>query len=188
MNNFCGLRLSTVGMVVGWLNLIGGLLSTILLSIALTRIDDIVSAIHRSIGNNSDLDTVDMRLIVIIAISVYLTTSLANVIASMLLIVGTVKERHLLLAPWLINAYIFIFFNAVNFVYMIFVSIFKDVPINVAIPTLLYTGVSLAIQIVIWNAIYSLYKQIRANRDQQQRLLTAPTTLPDYTRLPYIVK
>ncbi|KAL9916816.1 uncharacterized protein LOC119635878 [Glossina fuscipes] len=188
MNNLCGLRLSTVGMVVGWLNLVGGLLSTILLSIGLTRLDDIVDAIYKSIGPDSDLDSVDIRLIVLIAISVYLTTSLANVIASMLLIIGTVKERHLLLAPWLINAYIFIFFNAVNFVYMIFVSIFKDVPVGVAIPTLLYTGISLVIQIVIWNAIYSLYKQIRANRDQQQRLLTAPTTLPDYTRLPYEVK
>ncbi|KAI9583418.1 hypothetical protein GQX74_005166 [Glossina fuscipes] len=121
MNNLCGLRLSTVGMVVGWLNLVGGLLSTILLSIGLTRLDDIVDAIYKSIGPDSDLDSVDIRLIVLIAISVYLTTSLANVIASMLLIIGTVK-------------------------------------------------------------------QIRANRDQQQRLLTAPTTLPDYTRLPYEVK
>uniref|UniRef100_D3TLS1 Hypothetical conserved protein n=1 Tax=Glossina morsitans morsitans TaxID=37546 RepID=D3TLS1_GLOMM len=187
MNNLCGLRLSTVGMVVGWLNLVGGLLSTILLSIALTRVDDIVDAIYKSIGPDSDLDAVDIRLIVLIAISVYLTTSLANVISSMLLLIGTVKERHLLLAPWLINAYIFIFFNAVNFAYMIFVSIFKDVPVNVAIPTLLYTGISLIIQIVIWNAIYSLYKQIRANRDQQQRLLTAPT-MPDYPRLPYEFK
>lgn len=181
MNNFCGLRLSTVGIVVGWFNLIGAVFTTIILSVAFTRIDDIVKLIEDEM-NDVNNDEVGIRTAVIIALSVYLTTSIANVIASAMLIVGTVKERHLLLTPWLINAYIFIFFNVLNFIYMIYVAVAKSLPIGSILLALISTGISLAIQCSIWNAIYSLFKQIRANRDLQQRLLPASSSSPpNYT-------
>ncbi|KAM7345053.1 uncharacterized protein ACRADG_011521 [Cochliomyia hominivorax] len=177
MNHLCGIRLSTVSMVVGWLNLIGAIFSTIILIVAFARLDEVIKMIQEEMDNKN----VDISTTVIIALSVYLTISLANVFASAILIVGTVKERHLLLAPWLINAYIFIFFNVLNFIYMIYVSIAASFPIGSVIFGILTAGLSLAIQCTIWNAIYSHYKQLRANSDLQQRLLPTSSSGPSYT-------
>ncbi|XP_065367315.1 uncharacterized protein LOC135960051 [Calliphora vicina] len=183
MNHLCGIRLSTVGVVVGWFNLIGAVFSTILLIVAFTRIDEVVQMIEEQM---KDPNNVDIRTAVIIALSIYLTVSLANVFASAMLIVGTVKERHLLLTPWLINAYIFIFFNVLNFIYMTYVSIVSSVPIGSMIFAIVAAGLSLVFQCTIWNAIYSLYQQIRANRDLQQRLLptTSNNSYTNYTKMP----
>ena len=57
MNHFCGLRLSTVGMVVGWFTLIGAVFSTIIMIVAFTRIDDIVQMIEEQINDaNKDFN------------------------------------------------------------------------------------------------------------------------------------
>ncbi|XP_073845140.1 uncharacterized protein [Musca autumnalis] len=190
MNSLCGFRLSTVGIVIGWFNLIGSIFSTIILCVAFTRLDELVKFIQDNVDTSNATDNVGIRTAVIITLCVYLTTSVTNVIASSLLIVGTVKERHLLLAPWLVNAYIFIFYNVLNFIYMIYVSIAKGLPVGSVIGTLIGTALSLVIQLIIWNAIYSLFKQIRANRDLQQRLLptTSAAQYPNYTKMPPTVE
>ncbi|XP_058976514.1 uncharacterized protein LOC101896405 [Musca domestica] len=191
MNSLCGFRLSTVGIVIGWFNLIGSIFSTIVLCVAFSRLDDLVKLIQDNLDNGANaVDNVGIRTAVIITLCVYLTTSVTNVIASSLLIVGTVKERHLLLTPWLVNAYIFIFFNVLNFIYMIYVAIAKGLPVGSTLGTIIGTALSLVIQLIIWNAIYSLFKQIRANRDLQQRLLptTSAAQYPNYTKMPPTVE
>ncbi|KAI8127159.1 hypothetical protein CVS40_3003 [Lucilia cuprina] len=90
MNHLCGIRLSTVGVVVGWFNLIGAFFSTILIIVAFTQLDDVVKMIEEQM--NDPVNKEGIRTMVIIALSVYLTVCLANVFASAMLIVGTVKE------------------------------------------------------------------------------------------------
>ncbi|XP_023304216.2 uncharacterized protein LOC111686144 [Lucilia cuprina] len=69
---------------------------------------------------------------------------------------------------------------------MLYMSIADRVPIGSILLWVITAALSLAIQCTIWNAIYSLYKQIRANRDLQQRLLptTTSTSYTNYTKMP----
>ncbi|XP_013108777.1 uncharacterized protein LOC106088037 [Stomoxys calcitrans] len=185
MNSLCGFRLSTVGIVIGWINLVGSIFSTIILIVAFTRLDDVIKIVQEQIDTDT-VDDVGLKTAVIIALSVYLTVNVTNVIASSLLIVGTVKERHLLLTPWLVTTYIFIFYNVLNLVYMIYVAIAKGLPASNVVVPIIGASLSLFIQLIIWNAIYSLFKQIRASRDLQQRLLptSSGSQYPNYTKMP----
>ncbi|XP_075166631.1 uncharacterized protein LOC142238794 [Haematobia irritans] len=189
MNSLCGFRLSTVGIVIGWMNLIGSIFSTILFCVAFARLDDVMKIVQEQIEPGT-IDDVGLRTAVIITLCVYLTVNVTNVIASSLLIVGTVKERHLLLTPWLVTTYIFIFYNVLNLIYMVYVAIAKSVPANQIAFPIIGATLSLVIQLIIWNAIYSLFKQIRATRDLQQRLLptSSAAQYPNYSKMPPTVE
>lgn len=52
MNSLCGFRLSTVGLIVGWLNLIGSIFSTIVLCVAFARLDDVVKFIEENMDKS----------------------------------------------------------------------------------------------------------------------------------------
>ncbi|XP_065719587.2 uncharacterized protein [Drosophila suzukii] len=82
------LQLRTFGLVVGWLEVIFFITSTIYWGT--------ISLLERERHEKSETGHV-------IRNSFYLAFNISHLLTSSLLILGTIKERHLLLFPWLIN-------------------------------------------------------------------------------------
>ncbi|KAH8337028.1 hypothetical protein KR059_012142 [Drosophila kikkawai] len=182
---FC-MRLNTYGVVIGWLGVIFSFLAVILLSVALGFADEIAQQIVEA-NKSADVTVDQVRSILIIALSVYLALKVINLLASAMLVVGTVKERHLLLLPWLINNGVLLAF-AILFHFGVWAQVLSAPPPFLdALPILLFSLATLALAWYLYYGIYSLFKQIQANSDIQRPLIppAAPQTnsYPSYTKI-----
>ncbi|EDW08813.1 uncharacterized protein LOC6578981 [Drosophila mojavensis] len=183
---FC-MSLNTAGVVIGWLGIVGSLLGIILLSTILKFNDDIVKALDLKTSSGDD----QMHLAIVIGCSVYLGFILLNLPSSALLVLGTKKERHLMLLPWLINSAVGLAFNIVYHLVVLNVVIYAGKDIRSLVAVLIQIALILALQIYIYMGIYSLFKQIQKTRAQQRPLTTATpgmtvpnqgNTYPSYTK------
>ncbi|EDV55144.1 uncharacterized protein LOC6547103 [Drosophila erecta] len=181
---FC-MRLNTYGVVIGWLGVIFSFLATILLSVCLGFVDEIAQQIAKD-STNSDMTVTEIRSMLIGTFSVYLALKLINLLASAMLVAGTVKERHLLLLPWLINNGILLGFGIIINI-AVFASVAESMPFPNALPLLFVIVGLLVLSWYLYYGIYSLFKQIQASSAIQRPLIPPPTqhtnSYPSYTKI-----
>ncbi|XP_016991429.1 uncharacterized protein LOC108053332 [Drosophila rhopaloa] len=182
---FC-MRLSTYGVVIGWLGAIFSFLATILLAVGLGFVDEIAQQIVES-GKNPDMSVSEVRSVLIIFFSVYLALKVINLLASVMLVVGTVKERHLLLLPWLINNGVLLAFGIIANISLWAQIIESSMPFMSALPAILLSVFMLVLGWYLYYGIYSLFKQIQGSSEMQRPLIPPPTqqanTYPSYTKI-----
>jgi len=174
------MRLSTAGVAIGWIGSVLSLLCLIFISIALADVDALVKKL---VEINPDIDAETVRHVAIGLLVLYLVIIMINLLTSVLLVVGTVKERHLLLVPWLLNSGVSLLFNCIAYVFAIFAMISNSTPFSNLAAGIIVWGLSVSFQYYIWYTIMSLFKKIRIDREQQQHLLTASNAAPSYSKL-----
>ncbi|XP_034479491.1 uncharacterized protein LOC117785526 [Drosophila innubila] len=190
MNKMFFMRLNTAGVVIGWLGLLGSFVLTCVLSAILGYSDVIAKSFVEKMEVTDPNAYEEIHMFLVVVCSVYLAINVLNLLASGMLVLGTMKERHLMLLPWLINAGLSML---VNILYVMggFIGLFASPMPEPYINIVLYTAVVLAIQIYIFYGIYSLFKQIQQNSDQQRPLIQPQaeavphqtTTYPNYTKI-----
>ncbi|XP_017077033.1 uncharacterized protein LOC108111906 [Drosophila eugracilis] len=182
---FC-MRLNTYGVVIGWLGVIFSFLATILLSVALGFVDEIAQEIVKS-AQKTDLTVSEVRTGLIVLLSVYLALKVINLLASAMLVVGTVKERHLLLLPWLINNGVILVFAIITHIGVWAQVIGSQMPFLSAVPIILISVGILVLTWYLYYGIYSLFKQIQASSELQRPLIPPATqqtnSYPSYTKI-----
>ncbi|EDW72459.1 uncharacterized protein Dwil_GK20699 [Drosophila willistoni] len=180
---FC-FRLNTAGVIIAWIGIVGSLFTTIILGICLGNIDELVKAMVKS-WNDPDITEAEIRPYAIIVLSIYLALTVLQMLASGMLLIGTNKERHLWLLPWLFNNAISL---AVGFIYnlslwIMFLS--KHMSFLSVLPSIILYFLSTAFSVYIFYGIYSLYKQIQATREEQRPLISNQDQVhhinPNYT-------
>ncbi|XP_041631718.1 uncharacterized protein [Drosophila kikkawai] len=140
LSSVCCMRLNTYGMVIGWLGVIFSILAVTLLSLGLAQ------------ANRAHISN----------LSVYLAVAVIHLLSSAMLVLGTVKKRHLLLLPWLTSSGVLL---ALNSIAQFFHWVYLDTsPSLLALPALLFSVAGFVLQWYLYNGIYSLYKQIQAKR------------------------
>ncbi|XP_017865184.1 PREDICTED: uncharacterized protein LOC108615297 [Drosophila arizonae] len=191
LTRLCCMRLNTAGVVLGWLGIVGSLLGVILLSTILGYADVIAKGIvDKMQPEEATYDEVHSAIV--IGCSVYLGIILLNLLSSALLVLGTMKERHLMLLPWLINSAVGLVFSIVYHLALFVAAFSSGADFGHVLPALIPTALILALQIYIYMGIYSLFKQIQQTREQQRPLITATqgmavpnqgNTYPSYTKI-----
>ncbi|EDW02699.1 uncharacterized protein LOC6560460 [Drosophila grimshawi] len=187
LTSLCCMRLNTAGVVLGWLGVVGSFVLMILASVVLGNSD----VLAKQVMDHMDVNYEQVHTAIIIVCSVYLAMVILNLLSSALLILGTMKERHLLLLPWLINSGVGLIFAIIYQMAFLFMSV-SGGAIGNAFPALILSLLALALQIYIYYGIYSLFKQIQASRDQQRPLIVQSqgmavpqqsNTYPTYTKI-----
>ncbi|KAH8348880.1 hypothetical protein KR084_012145 [Drosophila pseudotakahashii] len=182
---FC-MRLNTYGVVIGWLGVIFSFLATILLSVALGFVDNIAQQIVDT-EKQADMTVSEVRNVLIILFSVYLALKVINLLASAMLVVGTVKERHLLLLPWLINNGVILALAILTHIGLWAQIIGSAMPFMSALPIILISVSVLLLGWYLYYGIYSLFKQIQASSELQRPLIPPATqqtnSYPSYTKI-----
>jgi len=183
MNHLCGIRLHTVGVVVGWIGAVASFIAVALLVACLANLDSIVQIV---VEHMEKPNVESVRQLILVVLTFYVIVNCINLCASSLLVAGTIKERHLMLIPWLFNSGLSLIFACLSFIGMTLMAISSEGPVGPKLVAVLIGFLSLAFQYIIWSAIYSLYKVIQSNRDQQQRLLPQTNAVggyPVYTKI-----
>ncbi|CAD7012290.1 uncharacterized protein LOC101454486 [Ceratitis capitata] len=178
---FC-FRLETAAMIIGWVETIGSFLSILLFGFCLGYVDEIVKQIIESAPADEQLNPDEIRKVLIVGFVAFIVLSAINLVASVCLLLGTIKERHLLILPWLFNSLISLLFGFIYYIILVAGSL--SISFSSGIGTLLSISISLALHIYTWLAMYSHFKNIRNNRDQQEQLLRpAGGAYPSYTNI-----
>ncbi|KAH8275651.1 hypothetical protein KR026_012024 [Drosophila bipectinata] len=190
LQGVCCMNLNTYGMVIGWLGAISSLIGTIILSVALGFTDHLI---HRPIYDPYDpYDSYSSKetalaVLPVAALSVLLVFKVINLLSSVLLIVGTVKQRHLLLLPWMINSSVFLVIASFAHMAMCIGLMNTNGAFPQALLPIMLMGSFLALGWYLYYGIYSLFKQIQAS-SKIERPLNPPQTLkldktsPSYTQ------
>ncbi|XP_017472854.1 PREDICTED: uncharacterized protein LOC108363856 [Rhagoletis zephyria] len=178
---FC-FRLETAAMIIGWLGAVGSVISVVVFGFCLGYLDEIVQKIIESAPENTKLDPDQIRTILTVAFVIFLILNAINMFASICLILGTMKQRHLLLLPWLLNTGIALLFAATYYVLLVVEAVQMSYSSNIGL--IIFASINLALDIYVWLAIYSHFKNIRNNREQQERLIPpAGGVYPSYTNM-----
>ncbi|XP_068146063.1 uncharacterized protein [Drosophila tropicalis] len=178
---FC-MRLHTAGTVLGWLGCIVSFVGIIALSAVLINVDTIVS--HISI---SPPDQDAAHMIIVTACSIGLAILLLNFLSSVLLVLGTMKNRHLFLLPWLINSGIGLAYNVIqSLVGLSLVA--QEASAGPIVVYVVMSGLALALNIYIYYGILSLFKHIQSIRDQESRVVLQPKAVHQTDSYPNYVK
>ncbi|EDW31649.1 GL10847 [Drosophila persimilis] len=185
-----GMRLNTYGVVVGWLGAIWSFLAVILISTALGFADEISEEIAKN-SQDPNMTAIQIRTLLVIVLSVFLALKVINLLSSALLVMGTVKERHLLLLPWLINSGITLAFTIISTV-LLWVEAIGSSPVAEALSVVFVSGGLVVLWWYLYYGIYSLFKHIQLTSDQQRPLIQGPpqrsgdhsgATYPNYTKI-----
>ncbi|KAH8402033.1 hypothetical protein KR009_009305 [Drosophila setifemur] len=179
---FC-MRLNTYGVVIGWLGAIFSFLASILLAVGLGFVDEVAKMVIKE-ADNPDVSVDQVRMVLVIFFSVYLAFQLINLLSSAMLVVGSVKERHLLLLPWLINNGLLLVFVFTSFIF----NVISSAPhILTVLPWVLGSLAMLALWWYMYYGVYSLFKQIQASSEIQRPLIAPanqqPNSYPSYTKI-----
>ncbi|KAH8369517.1 uncharacterized protein LOC110184089 [Drosophila serrata] len=181
LNSVCGMRLSTYGVGLGWIGVIFSFLAVILTSIGLGNADELARQIVEE-NHNTKLTVDEVRTILVIILSIYLALQVINLLASGMLIVGTLKERHLYLLPWLFNNGVTLIFGIITQIGM-WVQL-SSVSFTSALPSILVSLVTITLSWYLYYGIYSLYKQIQRTSDLQRPLIPPQSSARNYEGLP----
>ncbi|XP_054736503.1 uncharacterized protein LOC129243482 [Anastrepha obliqua] len=181
MQKFFCFRLETAATIIGWLGSVGSLIAVVVLGLCLGYIDDIVEKVMESAPVNEKLDPNRIRTILTVAFVAFLVLNAINMFASVCLILGTIKQRHLLLLPWLLNTGISLLFAVTYYVLLIVDAVQISFSSNIGL--IIFVSLNLALNIYIWLAVYSHFKNIRNNSEQRQQLLPPRDAYPSYTNI-----
>ncbi|XP_017033196.1 uncharacterized protein [Drosophila kikkawai] len=177
LTSVCGMRLTTYGVGLGWIGVIFSFLAVILTSIALGNVDEIAQEMVKA--QNTNLTEDQMRTVLVIILSIYLALQLINLLSSGMLIVGTLKERHLYLLPWLFNNGVALIFGLITQIGM-----FVQASSSSVVPSILISLLTFALSVYLYYGIYSLYKQLQRTSDLQRPLIPPQSSARNYEGLP----
>ncbi|XP_017023883.1 uncharacterized protein [Drosophila kikkawai] len=149
---FC-MGLNTYGLVIGWLGVVCSILEVIPLFVVVGLL----------VGDDKSVDD-EKRSNLVIVLSIGLPVVVINLLISGMLIMGTVKKRHLLLLPWLIwSGVCLALISLADFCYWV---LLLSSPSLAALPILLFSVAFFVLQWYLYNGIYSLYREIQAKRPE----------------------
>lgn len=178
---FC-FDLYTTGLLIGWLGLAESIISCIFSLVMLENVDAMITP-----ENFPDIDDIKpIQKTFVTMLSAYIAFNIIDLLASGLLITGTVKRNRLLLLPWLINSLISLMFNATAIAITLYVSLSsKSANYTAVIPFIVTSVVVFGIYVYAYLAIQSLYQLIRRttpNSEYSSLIDGRPTGYPIYTR------
>jgi len=153
---FC-FDLYTTGLLIGWLGLAESITSCIFSILMLENVDTMITP-----KDFPDVDIVQFRKSVVTILGMYIAFNMIDLLASGLLITGTVKRNRLLIIPWLINSFISLLFNAVAIGFALSqVATSESTNYTAVISFAVAAGIIFAIYVYAYLAIYGLYEDIR---------------------------
>jgi len=156
---FC-LELLTTGLVIGWFGLIESISSCVSGIVMLENIDVYLNG--TTIDDKQNLDPAVVRSILINLIGTNIALNIIDIVASGLLIAGTVKRNRLLLVPWLINSGLSLFLVAIAAViFVVLVLATNQIPLVSSIFVIVACFITFSFYAYTWIAIYSLYELFR---------------------------
>ncbi|KAH8307567.1 hypothetical protein KR044_003009 [Drosophila immigrans] len=159
LEKFCCFRLHTAGMVLGWLGVAGALMPLIISVCAIGFADKIADAMTGAPNDPNQHEKA--RSMIVILGTIYLCGAIIRGVVCGLLIFGTMKNRHLMLLPWLMLHGIGLALNALSLLasgLAMFASIQNIFAFFISI-------LSFALYYYIYLGIYSLYKRIQADNN-----------------------
>ncbi|KAH8371546.1 hypothetical protein KR093_007957 [Drosophila rubida] len=154
------LRVRTVGLVIGWLGVVGSILSAIITICILGNSDKFADYLQKTYRLSADSHD-EIRAVIVLYGSIYLGAVIINGLISGLLVFGIKKNRHLMILPWLIANAIGMVLNILAFIQAVS-AMFKGVPGGTF--TFFFDIFCLALYVYIYWGIYSLYKHIQLNK------------------------
>ncbi|XP_068147331.1 uncharacterized protein [Drosophila tropicalis] len=190
---FC-MSLHTAGLVIGWLGCIGSILLMFFIGAALLSADELARSFARDETDMFKPENESMQQreehfhTIIVAVGIFCLISVIwSLITSILLIVGTKKNRASYLLPWLITTAIAM---VLTFIYKVFLFIRLAGSSEMHYALVGYT-LTLILNIYIFRGIFSLYKHIQEIQKEEQPLnlqvdneAAYPTdTYPNYSKL-----
>ncbi|XP_031618156.1 uncharacterized protein LOC116337618 [Contarinia nasturtii] len=154
---FC-FDLYTTGLLIGWLGLAESITSCIFSILMIENIDSLVTP-----KNFPNEDINSLRHSFVIVLGTYIAFNIIDLLASGLLIAGTVKRNRLLVIPWLINTFISLAFNAIAAATSLYLTITSQHMDNITstLPFIVAGIIIFGIYVYAYLAIYSLYDDIR---------------------------
>ncbi|XP_034479492.1 uncharacterized protein LOC117785527 [Drosophila innubila] len=176
LNSLFCVNLRTAGKTISWISIVFSLILTVAFSFILNEI--------KPVSYISLEDSYALREGFIYVISFCLTIALLNLLISIFLVLGIIKERHLLFLPWLICSGIVLTLGT-------FLNLFCFISSLVLINTSrgyepLYSiciFIVLAFGIYIYCGIYSLYKQVEYSYKQKYPLNNRMDATAGYSHL-----
>ncbi|KAH8397061.1 hypothetical protein KR215_008125 [Drosophila sulfurigaster] len=109
------MRLQTAGVVVGWLGVVFSSLAIIITACAVGHSDKIAGVISKTLLDKTDQDTHDtIQTFIVLYGSFYLGVCILHFLAAGFLVIGAMKNRHLMLLPWLVLNALGIFLNILS--------------------------------------------------------------------------
>ncbi|XP_033250766.1 uncharacterized protein LOC117189817 [Drosophila miranda] len=145
------------------LGAIWSFLAVILISTALGYADKISEEIAKN-TKDPNMTAIQIRTLLVIVLSIFLALKVINLLSSALLVMGTVKERHLLLLPWLINSGITLAFTIISTV-LLWVEAIGSGPVAEALSVVFVSGGLVVLWWYLYYGIYSLFKHIQLTSD-----------------------
>ncbi|XP_034107919.1 uncharacterized protein LOC132793392 [Drosophila nasuta] len=186
LRSVCFMRLHTAGVVVGYLGLAGSIFIAIASACALGFADVIAKAVEESMKQPDPKAHDEIHMMIVIFACIYLGSALISTMSSGMLIIGTMKNRHLMMLPWLVLNAIGLFSKIVYNLVLIYAL--YQAPMQFALIFVL-SMLSLAFYAYIYAGIYSLFKHIQLSNDEQRPLVRSDngthdgTTYPNYTKI-----
>ncbi|KAH8371545.1 hypothetical protein KR093_007958 [Drosophila rubida] len=176
------LRLHTAGVVVGWLGVVGAFLSIIIAACLIGYADDFVTFMFRYLGAEPDPDTHSFfKKMIVMYSCIYLGAAIVSGVASGFLVYGTMKNRHLMILPWLVIHAIGIFANFLSLLGAAY-AMFGG-PIEKTLNFFLAIA-SFSLYLYLYIGIYSLYKYIQSNGDVAPRMhRPVPSSVPQHNTI-----
>ncbi|XP_060653503.1 uncharacterized protein LOC132789474 [Drosophila nasuta] len=157
------MRLQTAGVVVGWLGVVFSSLAIIITACAVGHSDKIAGVISKTLLDRTDQDTHDsIQTFIVLYGSFYLGVCILHFLAAGFLVIGAMKNRHLMLLPWLVLNAIGIFLNVLSLLFSTFDTDSDYFPYFLRFfATFLYS----ILYVYIYWGIVSLYHHIQMNKD-----------------------
>ncbi|KAH8261562.1 hypothetical protein KR044_011188 [Drosophila immigrans] len=175
------LRLHTAGVVVGWLGVAGALLTIIISGYLIGFADSSADYLISAIGVRSNPESHEgIGTVIVVYGCIFLGGAINSGLAAGLLVFGTIKNRHLMILPWLVVHAFGIFFTGL----LILIASYVELTL-MFLAGLLY----LALYCYIYLGIVSLYKQIQMKNDvenEMTRIEAVPVEKNDFPNPEYV--
>ncbi|KAI8127160.1 uncharacterized protein LOC124420657 [Lucilia cuprina] len=154
---------STLGLIVGGINIFGGIIAIIYIVKLLCELD---SLSEKDKEENKDLLTTS-----IVTLYIILLICVIGIIISVLLIVGIMKKRHTLMKPWIYCSVASIVCQGFLLVAGLVMGLVKNLPFHSVFLSFIFGLITLGLQILIFYAIHRLYKDLRdASHDDKHSM------------------
>uniref|UniRef100_A0A336LRF1 CSON013003 protein n=1 Tax=Culicoides sonorensis TaxID=179676 RepID=A0A336LRF1_CULSO len=154
-------QLQTGGVILGWLGIISATFSIVFASVSFGFITQIAELIMEKEVNEDAVPTVLGTFIALMLVC-FLILNIIALIASICLVIGTIKNKHLLLLPWLVSELGAIILFGLFLIFDFF-SLFANNGIDVGEKFLsfVFSFIFLVFDIYLWLCVCSLYHKIK---------------------------
>ncbi|XP_063698092.1 uncharacterized protein LOC134829029 [Culicoides brevitarsis] len=190
-------ELQTGGVILGWIGVATAVFSVILAMIGIAFLQELSEALneypHENITDHHPPSvyphTVAGSFLFVMLIS-FIILNLVALAASICLIMGSIKNKHMLLIPWMVSEMGSIIILALGFIVDLISIDVEGVPVSEKVLGFVATLSVLVLDIYLWLCIYALYKKIKHETTQpmESEMVTNDRIndgLPAYKNLAY---